>query len=224
MRSFWLVLVLFAFSLACRSGRPVSRAKVEPKERARREAVKEEASEDTRALTGQREEKPKETSAVEAEPEKEVTSERPDREPEKPPASQRQESEFMARLEGERPATKEEIAAEEGLMDEITGLIIEQTMTRIGYDFYEYFFLLWETPRMLGIRDYNIFINERASPMWGSWIWVDVNGATIWNKVLKPRSAEVEDAAKEAIEVTKQYLINYQQYQFQSEDLVGTGI
>lgn len=161
---------------------------------------------------------------VEQIPKREATARQTDREPQASPESQRQKSDLMTRLEGVRPATQEEIAAEEWLMDEITGLVIERTMTKIGYDFYEYFFLLWEAPRATGIQDYNITINERASPLWGSWVWVDVNGTTIWNMVLRPRSAEIEEAAKEAIETTKQYLMNYEQYQFQSEDLVGTGI
>lgn len=121
-------------------------------------------------------------------------------------------------------ATREMIAAEESLIDEITGLIIEQTMTRIGYDFYEYFFILWEEPQLAQVGDYNIYINERASPLWGSWVWVAVNDTIVWQKVLRPRAAEVEDAAREAIEATKQYLMNYEQYVFQSEDIAGTGI
>ena len=147
-----------------------------------------------------------------------------DNEPEEHPTSQVHKSDLKARLEGVRPATPEEIEAEERLMDEITGLIIEQTMTKIGYDFYEYFFLLWEAPRTTGIQDYNIYINERTSPMWGVWIWINVNEAKVWSKILRPRSAEIEEAAKEAVEVTREYLINYEQYQFETEDMVGTGI
>ena len=112
---------------------------------------------------------------------------------------------------------------EEELMEEISGLIIEETMTKIGYEFYEYFFLLWEAPEV-GVKDYNIFINERASPLWGSWVRVNVDGTTVWNRVLRPRSEEIEDAVKQAIEATKQYFYNYEQYQFQTEDMVGTGI
>jgi curli production assembly/transport component CsgE len=193
-------------------------------ERERTHPMRKEAFESTKILTGQKEEEPKKTSIVEKEPEKKEVAQQPDRELKKPSASQRRKSELMSRLEGERPATKEEIEAEEGLMAEITGLIIEQTMTKIGYDFYEYFFLFWEAPQQVGIDDYNIFIFERASPMWGSWIWVVVNDSTIWDRVLKPRSTEIEDAAKEAIEVVKQYLVNYQQYEFESEDMIGTGI
>ena len=123
----------------------------------------------------------------------------------------------------ERPATKEEIAAEEELMQEITGLIIEETMTKIGYEFYEFFFLFWEPPEV-ELKDYNILITERASPRWGSWVQVAVNETVIWSRVLRPRSAEIEEAVKQAIEAAKEYLYNYEKYQFQTQDMVGTGI
>ncbi len=121
-------------------------------------------------------------------------------------------------------AEKKMAMAEEELMIGITGLIIEETMTKIGYDFYEYFYLLWEAPGEIPIKDYNIFISERASPMWGSWVQVLVDERIVWNSVLRPRSIEIEDAAKEAIAATKEYLVNYEQYQFKTNDMVGTGI
>ena len=102
----------------------------------------------------------------------------------------------------EKAATREEIAAEEELMREITGLIIEQTMTKIGYDFYEYFFLFWEPPSVK-IGGYNILISERASPSWGSWVTIEVNGTAIWSRVLMPRSEEIEQAAKQAIQIPR---------------------
>lgn len=121
-------------------------------------------------------------------------------------------------------AEKKMAMVEEELMIRITGLIIEETMTKIGYDFYEYFYLLWEAPGEIPVKDYNIFISERASPMWGSWVQVRVDERIVWNSVLRPRSTEIEDAAKEAIEATKEYLVNYEQYQFKTNDMVGTGI
>jgi curli production assembly/transport component CsgE len=121
-------------------------------------------------------------------------------------------------------AEKKMAIAEEELMVGITGLIIEETMTKIGYDFYEYFYLLWEAPGEIPVKDYNIFISERASPLWGSWVQVRVDERIVWNSVLRPRSTEIEDAAKEAIEATKEYLVNYEQYQFKTNDMVGTGI
>lgn len=228
LKDIWLVLVFFVLNLSCECHNSrFAQVRTGMQKRKGIQTKRKETSKSIKDLTeqrGQSQEEFKKTSRVEKESQKKDIAEQPDKGREKPSASQRPKSELMARLEGVRPATQEEIAAEEGLMEEITGLIIEQTMTKIGYEFYECFFLLWEAPRMTEIQDYNIFINERASPLWGIWIWIDVNGTTVWNKVLRPRSAEVEEEAKEAIEATKQYLINYEQYQFQSEDLVGTGI
>jgi hypothetical protein len=227
VRSSWLVLSLVAFTLACRGSNRVAQIGVGTKEREQTQKAREETSREERILARHGEEKESETiSMIEQKPKKEKAAQppAPDREPEKPPTADRQKSELMSRLEGVRPATPEEVAAEEWLMDEITGLIIEQTMTKIGYEFYEYFFLFWEAPQVTGIQNYNISINERASALWGSWVWIDVNGTTIWNSILRPRSAEVEEAAQEAVAATKEYLVNYDQYQFESEDLVGTGI
>jgi len=115
-------------------------------------------------------------------------------------------------------------AVEAEIMEEISGLIIEETMTRIGYEFYENFFILWEASE--GIKDYNIFIDERASPLWGSWIQVKIDTTIVWSKILKPRSEEIEEAAEKAVEVTKEFLSRYEEYKKELEgpDIVGSGI
>jgi hypothetical protein len=218
-----MVSGLLVLTLACRGGDPpVVRVQQRTEAREPRQTVRQKTTDTT--TTKQEQEKTEKTLAPRQKPAQEFTREQKVVEPNEAPPTRAVTSDLMSRLKGERAATAEEVAAEEELMDEITGLIMEQTMTKIGYEFYEYFFLLWEPPQEVGVKDYNIFIREMASPVWGSWVSVSVNGATIWNKVLRPRSAEVEDSAKEAIVVTQQYLYNYQQYQFQSEDLVGTGI
>ena len=141
-----------------------------------------------------------------------------------PPALQAFNTRLTAKAQNtDRPATQAEIAAEEELMLDIGGLIFEETMTKIGYEFYEYFTLLWQSPQF-ELKDYNILITEKASPIWGSWIKVIVNEKTIWEMIMSPRSSEVEDAVNQALEVTKEYLANYDMYQFESEDLVGSGI
>lgn len=222
MRGLWTVSALLVLTLACRGGDSVVRVQQKTEAREPSQTMRQKTTDS--ATTRQEQEKTEKTLAPREKPSQEITREQKVVEPNEAPPTREETSELMARLKGERAATEEEIAAEEELMDEISGLIMEETMTRIGYDFYEYFFLLWEPPQEVGVKDYNIFIREMASPVWGSWVSVSVNGATVWSKVLKPRSSEVEDSAKEAIVVTQQYLYNYQQYQFQSEDMVGTGI
>lgn len=89
-------------------------------------------------------------------------------------------------------------------IEEMSGLIIEETMTKVGYEFYEKFFSFWEAPE--GIRGYNIYINERASPMWGSLVYVKVNNTLVWERMIRPRSEDVEKAVKNSIGVVKNYL------------------
>jgi len=124
----------------------------------------------------------------------------------------------------EAEETEKVAAAEEEVMEEITGLIIEQTMTRIGYDFYENFFILWKAPK--GIKDYNIFISEKASSEWGSLVQIKVDSNVVWDRALKPRGEEIEEAAKEATVATKEFLDNYEEYKKQlgGEDMKGDGI
>ena len=111
---------------------------------------------------------------------------------------------------------------------EIDGLIIDQTQTRIGQEFYQNFVTFWEAP--LGIEDYNILITEMANPTWGSWIWVEVGGFVskeiVYREILKPRSEEIEKTAQKGVEVVKKYLYHLKEYgeEVAGEDMKGTGI
>lgn len=110
-------------------------------------------------------------------------------------------------------------------IEEISGLIIEKTMTKIGYEFYEQFFSRWEAPE--GISDYNIYINERASPIWGSLIYVNINDTLVLNMMLRPRSNDIEEAAVNSIGVVLNYLYQYEEIQKQQAeggDMAGNGI
>ena len=108
-------------------------------------------------------------------------------------------------------------------MQEITGLIVEETMTKIGYEFYETFFLLWEAPQVQ-VKDYNILITEKATPTWGSLVEVKIGETAVFGRMLRPRSEDIEEAVKEAIGATRQYLDSYDKEQLQSPDLTGSGI
>ena len=107
---------------------------------------------------------------------------------------------------------------------EIDGLIIDQTLTKIGHEFYEYFYTQWEAPEK--IRDYTIFITEKITMLSTSQIWIDVNDMTIYQQLLKPRSEEIEKAVKIAIRTTLQFLHQYDQdkKQLAGEDMAGSGI
>ena len=111
---------------------------------------------------------------------------------------------------------------------EIDGLIIDQTQTRIGQEFYQNFVTFWEAP--LGIEDYNILITEMANPTWGSWIWIEVGGLVskeiVYRETLKPRLEEIEETAKKGVEVVREYLYRLIEYgkEVTEKDMSGTGI
>jgi curli production assembly/transport component CsgE len=118
---------------------------------------------------------------------------------------------------------KQTADTEKQIMEEITGLIVEETMTKIGYEFYEHFFLLWEPPPVKG-KNYNILISERATPMWGSLVEVKVGETAVFGRMLRPRSEDIEESVKEAIAAAREYLENYEKQQLQTPDLMMSGI
>mgnify|MGYP001244682091 CR=1 FL=1 len=106
---------------------------------------------------------------------------------------------------------------------EVNGLLIDQTRTRIGQDFYRHFCTLWGNPN-IPIR-YNIVIKEIPDARWGSFIAVEVNGRPAYRTTLRPRSGGAEEAAKQAIPRVRgylRYLIDTNGGQ-DTEDLKGDG-
>jgi hypothetical protein len=74
----------------------------------------------------------------------------------------------------ERP----DAAAEKQVFEGINGLVIDETMTKVGRAFFEQFCLLWEAPTT-GLTGYNVIIMEKASPLWGTWITVSVDDVPV---------------------------------------------
>lgn len=114
---------------------------------------------------------------------------------------------------------------EQSIYSEITGLIIDDTMSPFGVQFYEHFYLGWETPPGVNV-EYNIYIEEQATPQFGSIISVRVNQLLIFQQMVRPRGEDIENAARQALEIASHYLENYEAYQQQlsGEDLMGDGL
>ena len=88
--------------------------------------------------------------------------------------------------------------------EEIDGLIIEQSQTKIGHDFFQQFTAQWDPPS--SSQEYNIFIIERASPQWGSWVWIKVNDTIVYQGVVKPRYEEIRGAVQTGLAQAMDYL------------------
>jgi len=107
---------------------------------------------------------------------------------------------------------------------EIQGLIIDETMTKVGRDFYEVFFSNWENPS--SIQDFSILIKERPMPGIGTQIRVFIDEHEILSQFVRPNHEQIEMLATYTVGLASSYLLNYAEIQAQlmSEDQSGTGI
>ncbi len=90
------------------------------------------------------------------------------------------------------------MATDEGL--EITGLVLDETKTKGGHEFYEFFTVNWNTVR--GV-EYTIHIGEQPDLGRGSSIKVLIDDTQVFFQRLNPRTDVIEEAAKKAVQVVR---------------------
>jgi len=107
---------------------------------------------------------------------------------------------------------------------EIGEMIFDETITKVGRDFYELFFNGWSNPTQ--ITDFSISISERPMPGIGTQITVTIDDQEILKQFVRPNQEMIEMLAEYSVGLVSQYLLNYQeiQAQLQSDDQSGTGI
>jgi curli production assembly/transport component CsgE len=85
--------------------------------------------------------------------------------------------------------------------DELRGFIVDQTITHIGHQFYRHFSeRLRDTSRL----DFNLVVRERPSARWGSLVWVEYEGGTLYRRFLSPNTAELQAVASAAADEVKE--------------------
>lgn len=134
------------------------------------------------------------------------------------------------KLESIIESLREQITAEQDEKEhhdpalELDGLIINETRSRIGQDFYDYFYTAWEAPAK--ITDYTVYIEEKPIGVVGSWVSIKVNDTYIYRNRHTPRQEELEESAKQAVGLVKQYLLRREEIdkELTGRDMTGTGI
>ena len=103
-------------------------------------------------------------------------------------------------------------------------MIFDETITKVGRDFYELFFNSWTNPTQ--IKDFSITIKERPMPGMGTQIRVFMDEHEILSQFIQPNLEQIEMLAEYTVGLASRYLLNYQdiQAQLQNEDQAGTGI
>lgn len=107
---------------------------------------------------------------------------------------------------------------------EIDGLLVDNTKTKIGRDFYDLFYANWEPP--VNAKNYTITILEKPFRLTSTLIVVSINDNVVYQAILQPRQEIVEQLSEQAAAVTFNYLENYEEImrQLNGEDQAGTGI
>jgi curli production assembly/transport component CsgE len=107
---------------------------------------------------------------------------------------------------------------------EIDGLLFDETKTKSGKDFYDYFYRGWVAPR--NAKNYSVFITEKPYRLTTTQIEIKINETLVFQSFMQPRGDYVEMLASQAVAQTQMYLQNYEEIvrQLDGDDRSGSGI
>lgn len=84
---------------------------------------------------------------------------------------------------------------------ELSGFIIDNTVSRSGGEFYRRFS---ERINEAGDLDFNLVIKERPSARWGILIWVEMDNQQLYRRFLQPNVADMRDVGYAAADFVMQ--------------------
>jgi curli production assembly/transport component CsgE len=107
---------------------------------------------------------------------------------------------------------------------EIDGLLVDDTKTKAGKDFYDFFCSTWDAP--VAAKNYSITVSEKPFRLSSTIVTVLINDILVYQAILQPRQDVLEAMTVEAILMTQEYLVNYEEImkQINGDDLSGSGI
>lgn len=107
---------------------------------------------------------------------------------------------------------------------EIDGLLFDETRTKSGKDFYDFFYTGWEAP--VNAHNYSIFITEKPYRLTTTMIEISINETLVYQSFLQPRGEYIEMLAEQAVAQTQMYLQNYEEIvrEMDGDDRSGSGI
>nr|WP_254621626.1 curli production assembly/transport protein CsgE [Stutzerimonas stutzeri] len=80
----------------------------------------------------------------------------------------------------------------------LSGLIIDNTISRFGHDFHRYLSARLQDASEL---EADLVVRERPSARWGSLVWVEYGQRTVYRRFLQPNAAEIEPIAAQAAQL-----------------------
>ncbi len=107
---------------------------------------------------------------------------------------------------------------------ESEGLVVDETQTKLGHDFYDLFYQKWDSPQLP--NDFTIIISEKPIPSLGTQVSIKINDNEIFQNRLQSRYEQIEELADYAVQLSLNYLQNYEEIQKQlnGDEMKGSGI
>ncbi len=86
------------------------------------------------------------------------------------------------------------------------GVVVNQTVTVAGQDFFQYFVALWrDKPNN---ERYAVSVHERPSARWGNRVWIEYQQKTMFQAVLPTLRASVPEISARAVEIAYQNIMD----------------
>jgi len=106
----------------------------------------------------------------------------------------------------------------------LNNLVLDNTLSKIGRDFYQIFQENWDPPQT--DQQFIIYIDEMPSPGLGNMVMIRINHDKIYTGRLFPKQEALEATALQAVQQSIRYIANYEEIkqQLEGEDMQGTGI
>jgi len=98
------------------------------------------------------------------------------------------------------------VQAERDILSGISGMVIDETRSKIGRDFYDAFYQHWTAPEE--VPRFTITVSEQPAPGLGTIILVKANDTETFKYRLQPRYDFIQQAAQYAVRLTYSYLKN----------------
>lgn len=112
----------------------------------------------------------------------------------------------LVEVQQEQKQTANKRNREQIIRMEVDGMVLDETISKIGRDFYSVFYQYWEAPEKA--YNYTISISEQPSPSLGTIVTVEVNDTPVYRSRLQPRYEIIEQASKQAVRNTHHYVKN----------------
>jgi len=106
-------------------------------------------------------------------------------------------------------------ASQRPLRAEAEGLVLDQAISKLGHDFYDLFYSLFEAPT--GVADFTIVVSERPARANTSLVVLTVNDNELLELPLATRFEQLQELALYAVGTTQDYLTEAQNVSRQLE-------